>query len=33
MVSQLQEQEAEVAQIQEMLYLEVLVFSYVDLSF
>jgi hypothetical protein len=33
MVSRLQEQEAEVAQIQEMWYLEVLVFSYVDLSF
>jgi hypothetical protein len=32
-VSQLQEQEAEVAQIQEMWYLEVLVFSYVDWSF
>jgi len=33
MVSRPQEQEAEVAQIQEMWYLEVLVFSYVNLSF
>jgi hypothetical protein len=33
MVSRLQEQEAKVAQIREMRYLEVLVFSYVNLSF
>jgi hypothetical protein len=33
MVSPLQEQEAELAQIQEMWYLEVLIFSYVNLSF
>jgi hypothetical protein len=33
MVSRLQEQEPEVAQIQEMWYLEVLVFPYVDFSF
>jgi peptidoglycan/LPS O-acetylase OafA/YrhL len=33
MVSRLQEQEAEVTQIQETWYLEVLIFFYVDLSF